>query len=84
MEALCRDGTPAGRRQAAAGDVTSRPRCGEQAFLEFHHVKPFAAGGAATDANIELRCRAHNAYEAALFFGPETADAVRERITVWG
>lgn len=44
-------------------------RCGERAFLEFHHVDPFAAGGASSAANIELRCRAHNAYEAELDFG---------------
>jgi hypothetical protein len=46
----------------------SKGRCGERGFLEFHHVVPFAAGGEATAANIELRCRAHNAYEAALYF----------------
>ena len=45
-------------------------RCGETAFLEFHHVIPFAAGGMATIDNIQLRCRAHNAHEAMLFFGP--------------
>ena len=39
-------------------------RCSEEGFLEFHHVVPFAEGGPATTANIELRCRAHNAYEA--------------------
>jgi hypothetical protein len=44
-------------------------RCAELSFLEYHHVRPYAAGGLATTANIELRCRAHNAYEAALFFG---------------
>lgn len=44
-------------------------RCAERSFLEYHHVRPYAAGGLATTANIELRCRAHNAYEAALFFG---------------
>jgi hypothetical protein len=44
-------------------------RCAERSFLEYHHVRPYAAGGPATTANIELRCRAHNAYEAALFFG---------------
>jgi hypothetical protein len=43
--------------------------CGETAFVEFHHVRPFAAGGAATIENIELRCRAHNQYEADLFSG---------------
>jgi len=45
--------------------------CGETAFVEFHHLRPFAAGGDATIDNIELRCRAHNQYEADLFFrGP--------------
>jgi hypothetical protein len=38
-------------------------RCAEEAFLEFHHVLPFAEGGPATTGNIQLRCRAHNAYE---------------------
>jgi hypothetical protein len=42
--------------------------CGETAFVEFHHVRPFAAGGTATTDNIELRCRAHNQHEADLFF----------------
>ena len=44
--------------------------------LEYHHRHPFAAGGKATVENIELRCRAHNAYEAQLFF---SCDVVRER-----
>jgi hypothetical protein len=44
-------------------------RCTERSFLEYHHVQPYAAGGTATTANIELRCRAHNAYEASLFLG---------------
>lgn len=44
-------------------------RCSERSFLEYHHVRPHAAGGMATTSNIELRCRAHNAYEAALFWG---------------
>ena len=46
-------------------------RCGETAFLEFHHVRPFEAGGEPTVDNIELRCRAHNQYEADLFIGEE-------------
>lgn len=45
-------------------------RCTERAFLEFHHVVPHAVGGEATVDNIELRCRAHNSYEAELDFGP--------------
>jgi 5-methylcytosine-specific restriction endonuclease McrA len=47
----------------------TRGRCNETGFLEFHHVRPFAEGGEATADNIELRCRAHNQYEADLFFG---------------
>jgi hypothetical protein len=43
--------------------------CGETAFLEFHHVAPYAAGGPATVDNLQLRCRAHNQYEARMFFG---------------
>jgi hypothetical protein len=44
-------------------------RCTERAFLEFHHVHPYAAGGEPTAENIQLRCRAHNGYESRLFFG---------------
>jgi hypothetical protein len=43
--------------------------CSERAFLEYHHVVPYAVGGQATIANIQLRCRAHNGYEADVFFG---------------
>jgi hypothetical protein len=49
-------------------------RCGTRGFLEFHHVQPFAAGGPATPDNIQLRCRAHNDYEAELYFGPRSND----------
>jgi hypothetical protein len=44
-------------------------RCGTTAFLEFHHVVPFARGGPPTEGNIALRCRAHNGFEAELDFG---------------
>jgi hypothetical protein len=44
-------------------------RCGTTAFLEFHHVVPFARGGPPTEDNIQLRCRAHNGLEADLDFG---------------
>lgn len=47
----------------------NRQRCGAIEFLEFHHVIPYARGGKATVENIELRCRAHNAYEAENDFG---------------
>ncbi len=53
-------------------------RCTEQGFLEFHHVSPHAEGGEPTAENIQLRCRAHNAYEAELYFGPREGSVVRE------
>jgi hypothetical protein len=59
------------------------PLCGERGFLEYHHVVPYAVGGQATIANIQLRCRAHNGYEADVFFGTDRtnrrADGLAER-----
>jgi hypothetical protein len=57
--------------------VGRRGRCTERGFLEFHHVRPFAAGGASTADNLQLRCRAHNQYEAALFFDAADASPVQ-------
>jgi hypothetical protein len=54
-------------------------RCTERAFLEYHHVDPYAAGGEASVENIELRCRPHNGYEAELFFGSEAVRRARAR-----
>jgi hypothetical protein len=53
-------------------------RCTENGFLEFHHVVPFASGGPAVVDDIELRCAAHNAHEAELYFGPRQPPLVRE------
>ena len=47
-------------------------RCTERAFLEFHHIRPYALGGPTSVDNISLRCRRHNQYEAELVFGPRT------------
>lgn len=44
-------------------------RCTERGFLEIHHVVPFAEGGPTTVDNLQLRCRAHNAYDAKAHFG---------------
>lgn len=63
--------------------VGTAGRCTERGFLEFHHVQPYAAGGDATADNIELRCRAHNAHEARLFFGEGGAAVVREPRAAW-
>ena len=59
-------------------------RCSETGFLEFHHVVPFARGGQASVANIALRCRSHNQYEAKLDFGPFDPSIVRESSVPWG
>jgi hypothetical protein len=56
-------------RGACAFQGAGGRRCLESGFLECHHVVPYAKGGAATADNIELRCRAHNAYEAEKDFG---------------
>ena len=53
-------------------------RCTERRFLEFHHVVPFADGGAATVDNVQLRCRAHNQYESEQWFGTQNPPVVRE------
>src|SRR5690606_9844285 len=53
-------------------------RCTETAFLEFHHVRPYADGGPAVVENIELRCRAHNQYEAEQYFGGSLPWTARE------
>jgi hypothetical protein len=52
-------------------------RCKQRSFLELHHIQPFAVGGEATAGNIALRCRGHNAYEAAIDFGPYVPPAAQ-------
>jgi hypothetical protein len=44
-------------------------RCTETGMLEFHHLVPYASGGPTTAENLELRCAAHNRYEAERCFG---------------
>ncbi len=58
-------------------------RCGEEAFLEFHHILPYASGGPSTVDNIELRCRAHNGYEAERHCGQRGTAAVREESAIY-
>lgn len=57
------------RDSARCAFVGATGRCTERGFLELHHVVPFGRGGVATVGNIELRCRAHNTYEAEQAFG---------------
>jgi len=57
------------RDQGRCAFISATGRCDETGRLEYHHVVPFASGGATTVDNVQLRCRAHNAYEGALAFG---------------
>jgi hypothetical protein len=63
-------------------------RCNTRAFIEFHHIEPYGVGGEATVDNISLRCRAHNGYEADLFYGPGKYPGgdgvVREPVQTYG
>jgi len=52
---------------------TDGRRCNERAFVEFHHLRPYAAGGEADAENIQLRCRRHNDYEARAYFAASRA-----------
>jgi hypothetical protein len=62
----------------------SRGRCTETGLLEYHHVVPFAEGGDTSASNLELRCRAHNQYEADLWFGVSQTPSVREERACFG
>ncbi|HKZ32171.1 MAG TPA: HNH endonuclease signature motif containing protein [Vicinamibacteria bacterium] len=53
-------------------------RCQEHAFLEFHHIDPYAIGGETTLVNLSLRCRAHNVHEAERLFGSFVPAVSRE------
>jgi 5-methylcytosine-specific restriction endonuclease McrA len=57
------------RDEGRCAFVGAEGRCRETGWLELHHVVPFARGGLTTPENLELRCRAHNAYEAEREFG---------------
>ena len=54
--------------QCAFVDSEGR-RCSSTWQVEFHHRTPYARGGKHDIENIELRCRAHNQYEAELEYG---------------
>ena len=63
---------------ACAFTASGGRRCGEEGRLEYHHVVPYAAGGKTTLENIELRCRAHNRYEAEEYFGRDMMALFKE------
>ncbi len=53
-------------------------RCPSRTHIEFDHVLPYALGGQATEANLRLRCRAHNQYTAERELGAEFMKERRE------
>jgi 5-methylcytosine-specific restriction endonuclease McrA len=59
--------------------IGAQGRCTERGFLEFHHVLPYADGGESVAENVELRCRSHNAYQAARWNGTRFARESRAR-----
>ncbi len=64
------------RNRCGFVDTTGR-RCTETKRLEFHHLKPYGQGGDHSVANVELRCRTHNLYQAELDYGKEAMDRYR-------
>ena len=54
--------------------AASGERCAETGGLEFHHTVPFAEGGEATASGLELRCAAHNRWEANRWFGHDVTE----------
>jgi 5-methylcytosine-specific restriction endonuclease McrA len=52
-------------------------RCTATSNVEFHHKHPFARGGHHEADNVELRCPAHNQYQADLDFGRDFMDSRR-------
>ena len=52
-------------------------RCRETRYLEQHHLKPFARGGANVASNLTLRCAAHNALGAEEDFGRQLIEQRR-------
>ena len=53
-------------------------RCEARKRIEFDHQVPVARGGESTVANVRLRCRAHNQYEAERTYGAEFMRRKRE------
>jgi hypothetical protein len=59
--------------------VGSLGQCRVTGLLEFHHVVPYAAGGAATVGDVQLRGRQHNVFEADCHFGSSSGLVGRKR-----
>jgi hypothetical protein len=64
-------------------------RCAATRFLEFHHLDNWGRGADHDPERMELRCRAHNQYQAALDYGEKliaarrNGDRARERTALY-
>jgi hypothetical protein len=58
----------------------SGERCRETRGMELHHVRAYALGGEHSEANIVLRCRAHNLLAAENDFGRDFVDQRRDSL----
>ena len=74
----CADERSGSATAVSARSLAPMARCTERGFLEFHHVRPYADGGATVVENLELRCRAHNLHEAERYFGSTLPLLARE------
>jgi hypothetical protein len=80
------------RHAIPSGDIAAIFDRALSELIEAHSRRKMAVGGKATIADIQLRCRAHNGYEADVFFGADrrsrAADGVAERsrnyAAAWG
>ena len=52
-------------------------RCKARAGLELHHKQPFGRGGDHNPDNIQMTCRAHNAYLAEQDYGKDLMNKYR-------
>jgi hypothetical protein len=52
-------------------------RCTSRSLIEFHPRQNFARRGTHQPSNLELRCRAHNAYQAELDYGRNFIERAR-------
>ena len=74
------------RRQVAERDAErcchvgpDGKRCEARAFLELHHIRPWALGGEDSVDNLSLRCHAHNRLLAELELGAARVEQAIER-----
>jgi len=70
------------RDEGRCAFVGSQGRCRETGRLEFHHIVPFADGGATAVSNLSLRCQAHNGYEDQRWATPSWSDHLAEAIGI--